>query len=253
MEKSLKVDNNIYFFHDIIQLGDIMSKIFEKYETLFSILLIILYIVINSFCINNFGISDYRSSIINTIFSFILIFIIIKLDRVKYYGLNKVTNIKKYLYFIPLLILMSVNLLGGINLNHKLSSILFHILTMINVGFLEEIIFRGFLFQMMAKDNIKSAIIVTSVTFGIGHIINLLNGAELIPTLIQIIYAVSTGYLFAIILIKTKSLLPCIITHSVVNSLSIFNKTNFITVYISPIILTVVPILYAVYLNKIKD
>lgn len=124
---------------------------------------------------------------------------------------------------------------------------------MINVGFLEEIIFRGFLFQMMAKDNIKNAVVVTSITFGIGHIINLLNGADLIPTLIQICYAISTGFLFAIILIKTKSLLPCIITHSVVNSLSIFAVTNIVTTYISPIILTIVPILYAIYLNKIKE
>ena len=31
---------------------------------------------------------------------------------------------------------------------------------MFNVGFIEEIIFRGFLFKMMAKDNVKSAVIV---------------------------------------------------------------------------------------------
>ena len=29
---------------------------------------------------------------------------------------------------------------------------------MINFGFLEEIIFRGFLFKMMEKDNVKSTI-----------------------------------------------------------------------------------------------
>lgn len=148
---------------------------------------------------------------------------------------------------------MSVNLLGGINLNHKITEIIFYMLTMINVGFLEEIIFRGFLFQMMAKDNVKSAVIVTSITFGIGHILNLFNGADLIPTLIQICYAISTGFLFAIILIKTKSLIPCIITHSIVNALSIFAVTNTVTTYISPIILTIVPILYSIYLIKLKD
>jgi hypothetical protein len=37
-----------------------MKNIFEKHETLFCILLIILYVVINSYCIQNFGVTDYR-------------------------------------------------------------------------------------------------------------------------------------------------------------------------------------------------
>jgi len=110
--------------------------------------------------------------------------------------------------------------------------------------------YRGFLFKMMAKDNIKSAIIVSSITFGIGHIVNLLNGADLVPTLMQICYAISIGYLFVIIFYKSKSLVPCIITHSLVNSLSIFNKDNEISLYIAPIFLIIVPLVYAVYINK---
>jgi len=131
-----------------------------------------------------------------------------------------------------------------------MAEIVFYILTMINVGFIEEIIFRGFLFKMMAKDNVKSAIIVSAVTFGIGHIINLLNGADLIPTLMQICYAISIGYLFVIIFYKSKSLIPCIITHSAVNSLSIFNVENGISLYVSSMFLIIVPLAYAVYINK---
>ena len=145
---------------------------------------------------------------------------------------------------------MSVNLWSGININNSIPEIIFFMISMICVGFLEEIIFRGFLFQMFSKDSIHQAIIVTSTTFGIGHILNLLNGAELIPTIIQIIYALSTGYMFAIILHKGNSLWPCIITHSVVNSLSIFNTSSIVSTYIAPIILTIVPILYSIYINK---
>ena len=149
-----------------------------------------------------------------------------------------------------MLLIVSVNLWNGININNSTAEIIFYILTMINVGFIEEIIFRGFLFRMMEKDNVKSAIIVSSVTFGIGHIINLLNGADLIPTLLQICYAISIGYLFVIIFYKSKSLIPCIITHSVVNSLSIFNVENGISLYVSSIFLIVVPLVYAIYINK---
>lgn len=226
-----------------------MKKIFEKHETLCCILLIILYVVVNSYCIQNYGYTSYISFIINTIFSIGLIGIIVALKRTSYYGLTKVKGAKKYLYFIPLIIIGTVNIWNGINIKNSTSEILFHILTMINVGFIEEIIFRGFLFKMMAKDNIKSAIIVSSITFGIGHIVNLLNGADLIPTLIQICYAVSIGYLFVTIFYKSKSLIPCIITHSLINSLSIFNAENS-TSYIVPIILTLIPLAYAIYINK---
>ena len=227
-----------------------MKKIFEKHETVFCILLIVVYILVNSYCIQNFGIEDYRSTIINTIFSICLIILIIMLKRTSYYGLTKVTNVKAYLYFIPLLLIVSVNLWNGININNSTSEIIFYILTMINVGFIEEIIFRGFLFKMMAKDNVKRAIIVSAITFGIGHIVNLLNGADLIPTLMQICYAISIGYLFVIIFDKSKSLIPCIITHSLVNSLSIFNVENAISLYVSSVFLIIVPLVYAIYINK---
>lgn len=227
-----------------------MKKIFEKHESLICILLIVFYVVINSYCMQNFGLTDYRTAIINTIFSIALLALIISLKRVSYYGLTKVTNLKGYLYFLPLLLIVSVNLWSGIHINHTASEILFHILTMLNVGFLEEIIFRGFLFKMMAKDNVKSAIIVSSVTFGIGHIVNLLNGADFLPTLMQICYAIAIGYLFVIIFYKSKSLIPCIIAHSIFNSLSIFNAENKLSLYIVPAFLVVVPLLYATYINK---
>jgi membrane protease YdiL (CAAX protease family) len=121
---------------------------------------------------------------------------------------------------------------------------------MINIGFIEEVIFRGFLFRMMEKNNVKSAIIVSSLTFGIGHIVNLLNGADLIPTLMQICYATATGYLFVILFHKSKSLLPCIITHCLVNSLSIFQVETTLSLYIAPVFLTMIPLAYAIYIDK---
>ena len=121
---------------------------------------------------------------------------------------------------------------------------------MLNVGFIEEIIFRGYLFRMMEKDSVKAATAVSSITFGIGHIVNLFNGAEFVPTLFQICYAMAIGYLFVVIFRKSKSIVPCIIAHSVNNTLSIFNADNTVSLYFAPIFLVVVPLLYAVYINK---
>ena len=145
-----------------------MNKMFEKHETLFCMLLIIIYIVVNSVCVQNFGYTSSAGFIVNTILSVCLIVIVLSLKKSAYYGFTKVRNLKKYLYFIPLAVIISVNLWNGFNINHSAGEIVFHILTMINIGFIEELIFRGFLFRMMAKNNVKSAIIVSTLTFGMG-------------------------------------------------------------------------------------
>ena len=227
-----------------------IKKIFCKYETLFCILLIVLYILINSYCINNLGIFSYKSVIVNTIFSMLLIMLIMALNRRKYYGLSKVYNYRDCLYFIPLILTLSVNFWGGIKIENSVSEIIYYIIFMINVGFIEEIIFRGFLYKMMEQDNKKIAILVCSLTFGIGHIINLFNGAFFIPTLLQVCYATSVGYLFIIIFDKCKSLIPCIITHSLMNASSIFYQDNLFLMYIIPIFLIVVSFGYARYIVK---
>lgn len=228
-----------------------MKKLFEKNETLITILLITCYIVLNLFYINTF---DFKGLMINGILSLIIILFILFNKLGSYFGLTRFPNPKKYLYFIPLFILMSLNLWGGINRELSVEQIISHVGMMIFVGFLEEIIFRGFLFKLLEKDSLKLAVVITTITFGIGHILNLFNGSDLVPTLIQICYATATGYLFAVLLIKGKSLWPCIITHSVVNCLSVFVVDGVITTYIGPIILTVVPIVYSIYLNKtLKD
>jgi len=124
---------------------------------------------------------------------------------------------------------------------------------MLCVGFLEEIIFRGFLFSAMKKDSLKWAIIIGSVTFGFGHIINLfIANQDVVSTILQICYATTTGFLFIIIFHKGKTLLPCIITHSLFNFLSIFsanvNRTINIITAITIIILT---LSYSLFLVKI--
>ena len=227
-----------------------MKKYFEKHETLISILLIAVYLLTNSYCMDKFGLTDYRSFMVNLFLSLIILFFIVKNGLLGYYGLNKFPKLNKYLYFIPLLLIISVNLWTGININNSVSEIVFYMLSMIFVGFLEEIIFRGFLFKMMAKDNVKSAIIVSSLTFGIGHIINLFNGASLVPTLLQVCYATLAGFMLVTIFQKSGSLWPCIITHSLVNALSIFNVDNNVTLYLAPLFLIIVSAWYTIYLRK---
>ena len=225
-----------------------MEKQFKKHETLYTILLIVIYVVVNSYLMQNYGYTSIQSAIANTIMTILLIVLVIQLKRVKYYGLTKPKKPKKFLYFIPLIIISLFSIRNGINTDNPTNEIIFYILTMINVGFIEEMIFRGFLFKMMEKDNVKTAIIVSSITFGIGHMVNLLNGADFLPTLLQVCYAISIGYMLVMVFYKSKSLIPCIIFHSVFNALSIFNSNE--STLLSIIVLIILSLGYGLYIDK---
>ena len=129
---------------------------------------------------------------------------------------------KQYLFFIPLVLLASTNLWWGVRLNYTPAESVLYVVSMLCVGFLEEVIFRGFLFKALCRTNVKRAVAISSVTFGIGPIVNLLNGRDIPETMMQICYAVAVGFLFTSLFLRGKSLWPCILTHSAINSPSAF-------------------------------
>ena len=92
------------------------------------------------------------------------------------------------------------------------------------VGFLEEVIFRGLLFRAIEKDSVKAAIIVSALTFGLGHIVNLFNGSgrDLTSSIVQIVFALLVGFVLVLIFYYGESLIPCIVFHSVNNALGAF-------------------------------
>ena len=105
----------------------------------------------------------------------------------------------------------------------------------------------------MRKDNVKAAVIVSSVTFGIGHIINLINGsgAELLPNLLQIVYATAAGFMFVMMYLRSDSLIGCIAAHGIFNATSVFaNEANVTSEkrILTAVLLTVITGGYALYL-----
>lgn len=234
-----------------------MEKLYNKNEILFAILLILIYVLGASFSssISNFiGIKDIVNVPFFLIYSIVLFLWIKKYKRNDYYGLIKPkVKSSKLLFYIPLIILCSCNIWFGIHINMNWYESLIYIFNMLFVGFLEELIFRGFLFKAMEKDNLKVAIIVSSLTFGIGHIINLFNGnaINLITNIAQIVSAIAFGFLFVIIFLKTKSIIPCILTHSFINMLSVFSYDTTLSIVITSLILIFLTSLYAFYISKI--
>ena len=212
-----------------------MKKIYEKSELRFAIIWIVIYCVLQSVAnsINEtIGVEFSASAVLCAIQAAILFFFIWKNSLSERYGLCKSSvSARSLLYYVPLIVLAMGNLWNGITLNnYSPAGTICRIICMLCVGFVEEVIFRGLLFKAMAKNNLKSAVIVSSVTFGIGHLVNLFNGSgmDLVNNICQIIFAVAVGFLFVTIFYKSGSLLPCIITHSAINTLSTFaNKAGF--------------------------
>lgn len=236
-----------------------MNRLYKKNGLLFAIVWIVVY-VIGLSAADNVSVSIGIEKSVTVIVCFLMTAIVYtwikKNDLSEVYGLCKCkVEAKKLLYYIPLMLMASVNLWFGIAFNLSGIETVLYILSMLMVGFLEEIIFRGFLFVEMCKDNVKTAMIVSSITFGIGHIVNLVNGsgADLFSNILQVIYAIAGGFLFTVLFYKTKSLWACIITHSVLNALSVFANESAMTPtkeIFSAGMLTIVSVVYAIYILK---
>lgn len=160
---------------------------------------------------------------------------------------------RSMLFYLPVILMLTANLWYGTAVHTDAVETVLYILSMFCVGFLEEVIFRGLLFNAMREDSLKAAVIVSSVTFGIGHMINLVNGsgAELLPNLLQVVYAAAAGFMFVMIYLKTDSILGCIAAHSLFNAISIFADESGATTemrILTCALLTVITGAYAVYL-----
>ena len=144
-------------------------------------------------------------------------------------------------FFIPLMLVCLYKLAFRPAFRFSAVESVLYVASMLCVGFLEELIFRGFLFRAIEKENLTRAIVISSVTFGIGHIVNLINGQNLPETIGQILFAVIVGFALVILFHKGKSLVPCIVFHGVFNSLSIIaNDEALNSVFGGPVPATVI-------------
>lgn len=205
-----------------------MKKLYEKNQLTFSLVWIGIYCVLQSLAnpLNEkIGIAYSASALFCVLQAIALWMFIQKNGLQKQYGLcASPFPARRFLYYIPLMVLMSRNFWNGVTVNFPLADTVCYVICMLCVGFVEEVIFRGFLFKALAKDNVTSAIIISSVTFGLGHLLNLVNGsgATLAENLFQVTGAIVIGFLFVILFYRGGSLLPCIIAHSFINTASAF-------------------------------
>ncbi len=222
-----------------------MHKLYAKSKLWFALAWIILYVVLSSIA-DSIEKNKTLTFALHLVMCAVLFLWLKKHNLTAEYGICKPQiRASKVLFYFPLALASTVNIWFGFD---KLPSIFF-LGSMLLVGILEEIIFRGFLFK--AINDTKWAIIISSLTFGIGHIINLLNGASFVPTLCQIFSAMGFGFMFVILFYRTKSLLLAIFSHSFINVTSTFAKeiTDTQNIVVS-LILFIITMGYALFIIK---
>ena len=210
-----------------------MKKLFHKNELAFALVWIGLYLVVMNIALQACGgFDDLESKTAAQLLIPVVCILVLSACATvwivcnglsEYYGLCKFKgNAKTFLWFIPLILMSCTNLKNGLALNAQLVLAVLMAVNLAVAGYMEEILFRGFLFRALAKDNLKTAIIVSAVTFGAGHIVNLANTADVFGVLLQVCYAIVIGFLYTVIVWKGGSLFPCILSHMFVNASSVF-------------------------------
>jgi membrane protease YdiL (CAAX protease family) len=174
----------------------------------------------------------------------------------KEYGFTGMTRQAKVnaAWFLPLLAVEAFSFLPGFRENVTTVYFLAVVLFTLLVGINEEVYFRGLILKRLGEKGIRYAAIVSSVLFGVVHLVNVVGGANLIYTGLQIVFAALFGFVCAELVILTKSLIPVILWHFIHDCIGFVTVEEITTpALISVIIQTVLMLAYSVYLwKKIK-
>ena len=143
-----------------------------------------------------------------------IVFFLIKDHSLKGLGFQKPENgmAVRFLYYIPLIIVALAAFAGGIMFDNS-ELFIPNLIFTLGIGLTEELYFRGIICNMW-KDTETKAIIISSVLFGLSHLLNVMGGAGLAETLLQMAFAFTYGVVMAFVILRTKSIWPCILLHA---------------------------------------
>ena len=229
-----------------------MRKFYETKPVLFAVLWIAIYVVLVAPLRGSYGDGSLQMLLGLVAISAVLLAVIRLLGIEKELGMTRwLRNGKRLLWLLPMWVLSTGNLWSGVGLRYDGITTVMAVLSFLLVGVVEEIIFRGFLFNGMRRTgSLTVAVIVSAVTFGMGHIVNLLTGHATAETLVQIVFAVAWGFLFTFAYLKGGSLLPCIAIHGLIDVFSVFARDNEIAHWAYIAATVAVAVIFCLYLSK---
>ena len=145
-----------------------------------------------------------------------ILFFFVKNKEIASLGFRKMAPgaAKKLLFFVPILAVALSNLIAGIDLSEGAKTVFANLFFTLAIGMIEEVYFRGIICNMWLKKSVVKAVIISSVLFGLAHLLNVIGGASPVMTLLQICFAFVYGLVFAVILHLGGSIIPCVLLHA---------------------------------------
>ena len=209
-----------------------MNTMYQKKPVLFAVIWIVVYVVIYGSAGIQFEEAWLNYAVqsgVGLVILGILLFYGKKHGFLAEWGFTRSTAApRKMLYYLPMLLACTHNIWLGFGLRED--SALATGLGILAIGVLgpvlEELILRSILFHAIARTNTRRAFWFAALSFGVGHLVNLFYGKEIVPTLLQVVYACCVGFCFTAVLYVGKSLLMPVIGHILFNTLSFFANQN---------------------------
>ncbi len=231
-----------------------MNKLYKRNEILFAVAWILFYCLLTVPVRGELGDGSPWMTLSLSLIAALITLFVRRSGLTEKYGLKAwPKRTKVFLYFIPMWVLATGNVWDGFELQYSGVNQLCAVTSMLLIGYVEEMLFRGFLFKaLIPKDGIKLAVIISALTFGIGHMVNLLSGQASLETVLQVFFAISWGFIFTFVFYKSGSLWPCIIAHGLVDAFSMFGKESRVGDMAYVIATIVFGAAYCVYLARVK-
>lgn len=203
-----------------------MKKQYEKSPVLFSFIMIFLYLFAEAL-ITHIGVYVGAEIFVETCVLMVMsaILLVWVLESNLRLGLCRPKKPAGYfLYYIPLILLTGQNLWAGFAVPDSVGIILIHVVKMFGAAMIEELLFRGFLLHALFPYGKKHAILLSSLIFGLVHLMNLTGGMQWEFVLLQVVCAGFIGALYGVLTCKSGSILPAMLAHWMNNCLSIIGK-----------------------------
>ncbi len=209
---------------------------FEKHPYGFSILLLILFFVVNAAGVILAGRAGLplTSYALYTELALVVILAVVTfwLGWWSEIGLRLPQSAAALLLYLPALAVVLGNLtfiLGcascGIQIQNLPDLVNYFVLACAS-GFVEELVFRGLMLRAFLPRGGWTAVLVTTFFFGMAHAANALAGSNLLYVLVQIAYALAIGFGFAAMRLSGGLLWPLMVAHALGNFVAFINTDS---------------------------
>ena len=235
-----------------------LHKFIKNNPSLFILCMLILVFLIGKIPIKeNIGLSEFTSEKLEKIilYSAIVALSVIIINRFRIpHSYFHAIELKKYLYYLPVILCIYLYTGGFGDINTVDSSTIYSWkgillgMSTLSSGMFEEVLFRGLILGVLlnryhnSKHGIVKSVIISCLIFGLIHIVNIwTKDQSLRGTFNQVYAAFSLGILYSAVYLKTKSLIILGGLHTVhnflgslpelTNSAIIINSTGNKTVF----------------------